>query len=57
MQGSCFCSLTVLFTFLLQECLDKFGDSLQEMINYHMVSQRLLLSLCVLMAASHSRPC
>lgn len=57
MQGSCFCSLTVLFTFLLQECLDKFGDSLQEMINYHMVSQRLLLSLCVLIAASHSRPC
>uniref|UniRef100_A0A8B9UUF6 Arf-GAP with coiled-coil, ANK repeat and PH domain-containing protein n=1 Tax=Anas zonorhyncha TaxID=75864 RepID=A0A8B9UUF6_9AVES len=32
---------------MISECLDKFGDSLQEMINYHMVSQRLLLSLDV----------
>uniref|UniRef100_A0A8B9E5K4 Arf-GAP with coiled-coil, ANK repeat and PH domain-containing protein n=1 Tax=Anser cygnoides TaxID=8845 RepID=A0A8B9E5K4_ANSCY len=28
-------------------CLDKFGDSLQEMINYHMVSHRFLLPPCV----------
>lgn len=27
-----------IFFCLLQECLDKFGDSLQEMVNYHMVS-------------------
>lgn len=33
----------------LQECLDKFGDSLQEMINYHMVRCSFLLSSCVLM--------
>lgn len=56
MQGSCSYSLPVLVTFLLQECLDKFGDSLQEMINYHMVSHRFLLPPCVLMATSHPRP-
>lgn len=39
----------ILFHFF-QECLDKFGDSLQEMINYHMVRSCLLLSPWVLVA-------
>uniref|UniRef100_A0A8C3K1P6 Arf-GAP with coiled-coil, ANK repeat and PH domain-containing protein n=1 Tax=Calidris pygmaea TaxID=425635 RepID=A0A8C3K1P6_9CHAR len=32
---------------MISECLDKFGDSLQEMINYHMVRCCFLLSFCV----------
>lgn len=46
----CHFSSPFFLVLFLQECLDKFGDSLQEMINYHMVRGCFLLSPWVLVA-------